>query len=75
MLLTQLNDRGSPLATTDEIMLIQETLSLRGLYTGGIDGIPGKETLRAVRNYKRTQRMPVNNTLSSEFVDHIRNEA
>jgi len=75
MQLTDLNHRGSPSAATDEIMLIQETLSVKGLYTGDIDGIPGKETLRAVRAYKRTQKMPVNNTLSKDFIEHMRNDA
>lgn len=75
MLLTELNHRGSPKATTDEVMLIQETLSLKGLYKGSIDGIPGKETFRAVRDYKRTQQMPINNSISKAFVDHIRHEA
>ena len=72
MQLTELNHRGSPRATTDEVMLIQETLSVKGLYKGSIDGMPGKETLRAVRDYKRTQQMPVNNSLSKAFVEHIR---
>lgn len=75
MQLTELNHRGSPPATTDEVMLIQETLRVKGLYNGAIDGIPGKETLRSVRNYKRTQQMPVNNSLSKEFINHMRHEA
>ena len=75
MQLTELNHRGSPPATTDEVMLIQETLKVKGLYKGEIDGLPAKETLRAVRDYKRTQQMPVNNSLSKAFVDHIRHEA
>jgi len=56
-------------------MLVQETLAVKGLYSGATDGIPGKETLRAVRAYKRTQKMPVNNTLSKEFIDHMRYHA
>jgi len=75
MQLTELNHRGHPPATTDEVMLIQETMTVKGFYTGDIDGMPGKETLRAVRAYKRSQKMPVNNSLSQEFVDHIRNES
>jgi len=74
MHLTELNHRGSPPATTDEVMLIQETLKVKGLYRGEIDGIPGKDTLRAVRDFKRTQQMPVNNSLNQAFVDFIRNE-
>jgi len=72
---TELNQRGSPRATTDEVMLIQETMQIKGLYDGAIDGMPGKETLRAVRAYKGLQKMPVNNSLSREFIDHIRDEA
>jgi len=72
MNLTELNHRGSPPATTDEVMLIQETLKNKGLYQGEIDGIPGKETLRAVRDFKRTQQMPINNSLNQAFVDYIR---
>jgi len=75
MQLTELNHRGSPPATTDEVMLIQETLQVKGLYNGAIDGIPGKETMRAVRHYKRQAQMPINNSLSAEFVDHIRHQA
>lgn len=75
MQLTELNHRGSPNVSTDDVMMIQETLAVKGLYNGAVDGMPGKETLRAVRNYKRTQQMPVNNSLSAEFVDHMRFEA
>jgi len=74
MQLTELNHRGSPPATTDEVMMIQETLKIKGLYRGEVDGMPGKDTMRAVRDFKRTQQLPINNSLNQEFVDYIRNE-
>lgn len=67
-------NRGSPTASTDEIMLVQETMRTMGLYDGEIDGLPGNKTMHAVRAYKKNNKMPVNNTLSEEFISHLRNE-
>ena len=69
---TTRNHRGSPLATTADIMLVQETLRVVGLYRGEIDGLPGVKTLRAVREYKKELGMAPNNQLDDAFIDHLR---
>jgi len=67
------DEKGSPpTASTSDIMLIQETMQDLGLYTGAIDGIPGIKTMRAVRTYKRRAKMPQNNSLTAEFIEHLR---
>ena len=68
------SDRGSPLASTGEIMLVQETMELKGFYSGAIDGIAASETMRAVRAYKKKHNMPVDNKLTAAFIEHIRND-
>lgn len=68
------NEKGSPpSASTSDIMLVQETMQGLGLYSGEIDGIPGKQTMRAVRAYKRQHKMPQNNALTEDFITHLRN--
>ncbi len=68
-----INDKGSPIsASTSDIMLVQETMLSHGLYNGEIDGIAGKQTLQAVRSYKRRYKMPQNNALSEDFIAHLR---
>jgi len=67
------NEKGSPpTASTGDIMLVQETMHGLGLYSGAIDGIPGIKTMYAVRIYKRRNKMPQNNSLTEEFVEHLR---
>jgi len=68
------SDRGSPLASTGEIMLVQETMKILGLYNGAIDGIAASETMRAIKAYKKQNNMPVDNKLTSAFIEHIRND-
>jgi len=65
-------NRGAPDVSTSDVMLIQETLAVQGLYHGEVDGIPGSLTLRAVREYKKRQKLPVNNVLNAEFVSLLR---
>lgn len=62
------------MASTHEVMMIQETLKVQGLYTGAIDGLAGPSTLRAVRAYKKRNHMPANNALTDEFIEHLRYE-
>ncbi len=66
------NDRGAPTASTHDIMLVQETMKVMGLYDGVIDGVAGSETYRAVRAYKKYHHMAPNNVLSEEFITHLR---
>jgi len=65
-------DRGAPPVSTGDVMLVQESLQVKGLYKGEIDGIPGSQTLRAVRSYKKQNNIPVNNRLNAEFISHLR---
>ncbi len=68
------NEKGSPpTASTSDIMLVQETMQDLGIYKGAVDGIPGNLTMRAVRTYKRANKMPQNNSLTEEFIEHLRN--
>lgn len=68
------DEKGSPpTASTSDIMLVQETMLDMGLYKGEVDGIPGIQTMQAVRTYKRRKKMPQNNSLSEEFIEHLRN--
>jgi len=61
-------------ASTEDIMMVQETMKVMGLYDGDIDGLAGTATFRAVRAYKKSINLAPNNTLSSEFIDHLRND-
>lgn len=65
-------NRGAPDISTSDVMMVQESLQVKGLYRGEIDGIPGSETLRAVRSYKKQNNIPVNNRLTADFVSHMR---
>jgi len=65
-------NRGAPKVSTSDVMLVQETLQVQGLYAGEVDGIPGTATMRGVRAYKKNNKMPVNNTLDAEFVALLR---
>jgi peptidoglycan hydrolase-like protein with peptidoglycan-binding domain len=69
------NDRGAPSAPTHEVMMIQESMKVAGFYRGDIDGQAGTLTFTAVRAYKKKNHMPVNNQLTNEFIDHLREHA
>ncbi len=49
-------------------------MKVMGLYEGEIDGLAGTTTLRAVREYKKSIHLAPNNSLSEEFITHLRNE-
>ncbi|MGQ7847583.1 peptidoglycan-binding domain-containing protein [Granulosicoccus sp. 3-233] len=69
------NDRGAPTAPTHDIMMIQESMKVAGYYRGTIDGLAGSLTFAAVRAYKKQNHMPVNNRLTDEFIEHLREHA
>lgn len=69
------NNRGYTLAATHEVMMVQETMKIMGLYDGAIDGLAGARTFRAVRAYKKKIHMAPNNALTQEFIEHLRSEA
>jgi len=66
------NNRGGPTASTEEIMMIQETLRVLHLYDGEIDGHAGPNTFRAVRAFKKSRHMRADNALDEEFVTYVR---
>ena len=66
------NERGSPVASTGDVMLVQEALRHLGLYDGPIDGIAGARTRIALRAYKRRHGMGVDDRLGPELVEHVR---
>ena len=55
-------------------MMVQETMKVMGLYDGPIDGLAGSDTFRAVRQYKKSIHLAPNNSLSEEFISHLRND-
>jgi len=69
------NDRGATLATTDEVMMIQESMKVLGLYKGAIDGFAGSKTFSAVRVFKKRNHMAPNNALTREFIEFLRQNA
>ncbi|MFT4730455.1 MAG: peptidoglycan hydrolase-like protein with peptidoglycan-binding domain [Granulosicoccus sp.] len=69
------NKRGYPLAATEDVMMIQETMQNMGLYEGVVDGLAGSKTYIAVRAYKKSIHMAPNNSLTEEFIKHLRTEA
>lgn len=66
------NERGAPTAPTHEIMMIQESMKVAGYYLGEVDGQAGPLTYSAVRAYKKKNHIPVNNQLTDEFIEHLR---
>lgn len=63
-----------PSASTHDIMLVQDAMRVMGLYQGSIDGLAGTETLRAVRAYKKSINLAPDNSLTDEFIEHIRTQ-
>ena len=53
-------------------MMVQETMKVLGLYDGPIDGLAGSKTFTAVREYKKSIHLAPNNSLSEEFISHLR---
>jgi len=68
----ELSNKGASLAATSDVMMVQESLKVLGLYRGPIDGFAGSETYRAVRIYKKQRHMAPTNALNQEFIDHLR---
>ena len=66
------NDRGSPTAPTEDVLLVQEAMGRLGLYRGPVDGIANSDTLIAVRAYKRRHGLVVDKSLDPGFVEHVR---
>ena len=69
------NERGYPLAATEDVMMVQETMRVMGLYDGEVDGLAGSKTFTAIRAYKKSVHMAPNNALTKEFIEHLRTEA
>ena len=66
------NQRGSPIASTYDVMLIQDAMRVVGLYDGPVDGVANARTMIAVRTYKRRRGLPVDDRLDDAFVAHVR---
>lgn len=66
------NSRGSPTASTADVMLLQEAMQHLGWYDGAIDGIPGAKTIIAVKRYKRCHGLSIDKRLDSDFIEHVR---
>lgn len=69
---TTVNSRGAPTASTQEVMMVQESMKVVGLYSGAVDGQAGPLTYRAVRAYKKRYHMAPDNSLNAEFISHLR---
>jgi len=66
------NHRGSPIASTADVLLVQEALQHAKLYDGPIDGIPGARTMVALRAYKRREGLRGDGSFGKELIDHVR---
>ena len=64
--------RGSPVASTYDVMLVQDALRVAGLYDGPIDGVPGAKTMLAVRRYRRRHGLAVDGALDESLFEHVR---
>jgi len=62
-------------ATRQEIEEIQARLILLGYPTGGIDGIFGKNTSKAIKEYQADQNLLTDGRPSTELLVHIRKSA
>ncbi|UJP00089.1 MAG: peptidoglycan-binding protein [Nitrosomonas sp.] len=57
-----------------DIHYLQRILTLKGMYTGPIDGISGPETNNAIRLYKKQIGWPVTNQISDQLIERLREE-
>ena len=64
--------RGSPLASTYDVMLVQDALRAVGLYAGPVDGVAGAKTRLALRRYKRRYGLPVDDAFDETLLAHVR---
>ena len=64
--------RGSPLASTYDVMLIQDALKVAGLYAGPVDGVAGAKTMLGVRAWKRRHGLPVDDALDARLLATVR---
>ena len=64
--------RGSPLASTYDVMLVQDALRVVGLYDGPVDGVAGAKTRLALRRYKRRHGLPVDDAFDETLLAHVR---
>jgi peptidoglycan hydrolase-like protein with peptidoglycan-binding domain len=51
---------------------VQRELMATGHYRGLVDGVAGKQTSIAVRNYQKDNQLPVTGEISRQLLDHIR---
>jgi len=58
-------DQPAPLQSSD-IKKVQQTLHDKGYYTGQIDGIMGPETRAGIRQYQKSENLPVTGHLDAE---------
>lgn len=61
-------------ASTEDVMMVQETMKVMGLYDGEIDGLASSATFSAVRAYKKSIHLAPTNTLDEDFIHHLRTE-
>lgn len=64
--------RGSSLASTYDVMLVQDALRAVRLYDGPVDGVPGAKTRLALRKYKRRHGLAVDDTFDEALLAHVR---
>jgi len=57
-----------------DIHYLQRILTLKGMYTGPIDGIAEPETNNATRLYKKQIGWPVTNQISDQLIERLREE-
>jgi peptidoglycan hydrolase-like protein with peptidoglycan-binding domain len=50
----------------DDVNKVQQSLSDKGLYHGQIDGLMGPQTRQAIREYQKSENLPVTSRLDTE---------
>jgi len=65
-------DQMSPGMANAYVRGIQEELAIHGYRPGGVDGLAGARTVRAIRAYQRDAGLPVNGLATKELLDHLK---
>ena len=63
---------AAPSLRTIYTVTVQQELAHRGYHVGAADGVLGRRTRAAIRDYQRDHGLPVTGEVSLELVNHLR---
>jgi peptidoglycan hydrolase-like protein with peptidoglycan-binding domain len=63
---------AAPSLRTIYTVTVQQELARRGYHVGAADGVLGRRTRAAIRDYQRDHGLPVTGEVSLELVNHLR---